>query len=103
MDTCPSCGRGVSLLPQVIDRHTDQRVPHWLEDVRDQAEELKTNAAAAAATRMQTFEEIHRQREAWVRQEEHARRGEQRVILLVSFGAAAVILLLCALVAVVMR
>jgi RNA polymerase subunit RPABC4/transcription elongation factor Spt4 len=102
-DICPACGRALSYVPQVIDRHTDPRVPHWLADVRGQAEGLKSEAAAASDARMQAFEEIDRKREAKIEIAALARRRHDRIVLGVALLLCAVILILCVMLASVPR
>jgi RNA polymerase subunit RPABC4/transcription elongation factor Spt4 len=103
LEACPTCGRALTLLPQVISRHTDPRVPQWLADVRGRAEAIKITSAAASDARMQVFDDIDRKRVAHNHEQAAQRRGADRVVLGLSLAVSAGILLLCLILVLVFR
>jgi len=85
-DACTACGRSLTLVDQVLDRHTGPRTPGFLTSARDQAPALKESELRASDARYQEFVEIDRRREEAQAVQEAARRKSDRALL--TFGIA---------------
>ena len=91
-DACTSCGRSLTLVDQVLDRHTSARTPGFLAAAREQASTLKETEQRASEARHQEFVEIDRRREAAQAAQELARRKSDRALLAFGIALGAVVL-----------
>jgi hypothetical protein len=85
-DACAACGRSLTLVDQVLDRHTGGRTPGFLASAREQAPALKESELRASEARFQEFVEIDRAREAAQAAKAAERRKSDRTLL--GFGIA---------------
>lgn len=85
-DSCTACGRSLTLVDQVLDRHSSPRAPGFLASAWDQAPALKESELRASEARFQEFVEIDRVREEAQAAKEAERRKSDQVLL--GFGIA---------------
>lgn len=88
-DACVQCGEPMSLFWQVLSRHANPTQSMRLEQIRSQADKIKTEAMAASHERYAQFEEIDRKRNQAERADQMA-RAEQDRQLFVTVGVALV-------------
>ena len=85
-DSCSACGRSLTLVDQVLDRHTGAQTPSFLTSARDQAPALKESEQRSSDARFQDFAEIDRRREEAQAAQEAERRKSDRALMI--FGIA---------------
>jgi predicted nucleic acid-binding Zn ribbon protein len=83
---CSRCGEPFTVAARVLERDPGRRMPPWLSRVREQAAGLKQDSELAAESRMETFREIDRVRQAREFQEEAATAKRERKALLLLGG-----------------
>lgn len=91
----------MSLFWQVLSRHANPTQSHRLEQIRSQADKIKSEAFAAAEQRYSQFEDIDRRRLQAERLEQSARAAQDRQLFItvgIALGIFAVILVMVAIV-----
>lgn len=99
-DACSQCGEPMSLFWQVLSRHTNPTQSLRLEQIRSQADKIKTEAMAASQERYAQFEEIDRKRLQAERAAQQARAEQDRQLFLtvgIALGGLVIILIAVAL------
>lgn len=86
-DACSACGEPMSLFWQVLSRHANPSHSMRLEQIRSQADAIKTEAMAASQQRYAQFEEIDRKR-LQAEREAHLARASQDRQLFLTVGVA---------------
>jgi predicted amidophosphoribosyltransferase len=64
VETCSVCGEPLSLVAQIMVRHSGSDQPYKLQQVRSQASQLKEREAHESEKRMEVFKAIDQRREA---------------------------------------
>lgn len=97
-DNCTACGEPLTLVSQVMIRHTDRDAgPYRLRQAREQAARIKESEERASELRFRELEEVDRRRIQAVRNAELERKKEQ-VTLLKIFIVIIIIFLLAILI-----
>ncbi|MCJ7511775.1 MAG: hypothetical protein MUO23_02260 [Anaerolineales bacterium] len=91
-DACAACGRPLTLVDQVLNRHSNPRTPTFLASVRDQAPALKESEQRSSEARSQEFLEIDRRREEQQAIQEAQRRRSDRMLLSLGIALGAIVL-----------
>ena len=91
-DACAACGRSLTLVDQVLDRHTSARTPGFLTSARDQAPALKESELRSSDARFQEFVEIDQRREAAQAAREAERRKSDRALVTIGIALGAIVL-----------
>jgi hypothetical protein len=100
VDACYNCGEPMSLFWQVLSRHSNPSQSLRLEQVRSQANKIKSEAFAASQERYSQFEDIDRRRLQAEREDQLARESQDRQLLItvgIALGIFAVILVVVAI------
>jgi hypothetical protein len=92
VDACAACGRSLTLVDQVLDRHTSARTPSFLTSARDQAPALKESELRSSDARFQEFVEIDRRREQAQAVKEAERRKSDRALVATGIALGAILL-----------
>jgi hypothetical protein len=101
VDACVQCGEPMSLFWQVLSRHANPTQSLRLEQIRSQADQIKTEAFAASKERYAQFEDIDRRRIRAEREAQLARAAQDRQLFVtvgIALGIFAIIILVVALV-----
>lgn len=91
-DACAACGRSLTLVDQVLDRHTNARTSGFLTSARDQAPALKESELRSSDARFQEFVEIDRRREQAQAVKEAERRRSDRALVATGIALGAILL-----------
>jgi len=91
-DSCTACGRSLTLVDQVLDRHTGGRTPSFLTSARDQAPALKESEQLSSDARYQGFAEIDRRREETQAAQEVERRKADRALVIFGIALGSIVL-----------
>lgn len=101
VDACVQCGEPMSLFWQVLSRHANPSQSLRLEQIRSQADKIKTEAFAASQERYAQFEDIDRRRLQAEREDKLARAAQDRQLFLtvgIALGFFAIIIIVIAMV-----
>ena len=93
-DNCAACGEPLTLVSQVMIRHTDREAgPYRLRQAREQAARIKESEERASQIRIHDLEESDRRRIQAARNAEIERKKEQATLFKITFVIVLIFLL----------
>lgn len=93
VEICTNCEEPLTIISQIMTRHTGNSEPHRLKQIRSQASALKERDIEPSRRRMEKFQEIDRRREQAVAEAREAQKIYHRRISIVLLAIASVFVL----------
>lgn len=93
IEICTNCGEPLSIISQIMTRHTGNSEPYRLKQIRSQAQALKERDIEPSRRRMEKFQQIDRRREQAIAEAREAQAIYHRRISKVLLAIASMFIL----------